>query len=607
MTLSIDHLVNLRSLVALEPPQWAADGQSVIALSSLGGASNLWSFPRDGGFPTRLTAGLGGVRFLDSPNMRLSPDGRLVAYVAATSGQAEIWLWSAQGGASRQLTHHAGHINALSWSPDSQTIVYSGNRYGAYDIYTVDVASGDSQRLTSSPLYEVYPVFTPDGHHIVYVRLDERWLDHEVVVIPAMGGAERVVLRDENFFDYHYGRTFGYPQISPDSQTLLFRSHRNNWINYWTVPLAGGAPTPLCAAEADQSEAQYAPDGRHIALISNHNGTLTLDVVNADGSGRRTLVKPEQGACAVPQWSPDARTIAYLYQSPTDLLDLWTVDVANGARRRLSNSMVGGGVEDRLIRPEKIIYRSFDGLPISAYLYKPHIQPGQRYPGLMLVHGGPTSQWFDAFHPMAQYFAAQGYAVMLPNVRGSSGYGLRFQDMNKQDYGGGDLKDVIAGVDYLKTLDWIDPNKMAITGTSYGGYLTLAAVCFAPPGTFQAGIAASGYADRVSMYYEQELRHVQQVIYKLGPIEDNLDVYKRISPLYSIEQANFPVFILHGVGRLPQADDSRRFAEALEKEYKVVQYKTYPGETYYVQSAANTRQMWLDMQAFLKKYLDGAL
>ena len=604
MSLSIDTLVNLRSLVAQEAPQWLPDGQGIAFLASLGGQTEVWRIPAEGGFPQRLTVGLGGVRFLDAINLRVSPDGRWLAYVSAASGQAEIWLWSAENGVARQLTRQAAHINSFSWSPDSQAIVFAGNRHGAYDIYRVEVPSGETTRLTESPLYEVFPVFTPDARQIVYVRLDERWLDHEVVVIPAYGGEERVVLRDQNFFDYHYGRTFGYPLIAPDGQTLVFRSHRSNWINYWTVPLAGGDPTPLCPEEADQSEVVFAPDGRSIAYISNHNGTLRLEVVGADGRGRRTLVDPELGACALPQWSPDGQTIAYLYQTPTAPLDLWTVDVVTGQRRQLTDSSLGGGVEEQLIRPEKIVYPSFDGLPISAYLYAPRREPGRRYPGLMLVHGGPTSQFMDILNPAAQYFAGQGYAVLLPNVRGSSGYGLTFQDMNKQDYGGGDLKDVIAGVDYLKTLDWIDPGKMAITGTSYGGYLSMAAVCFAPPGTFQASIAASGYADRVSMYHEQELRHVQQVIYKLGPLHENMDVYRRISPIFHVKQASVPCFVLHGVGKLPQATDSLRFVQALEKEYKAVQYKTYPGETYYVQSAANTKQMWLDMQAFLAKYLD---
>ncbi|MCW5850051.1 MAG: S9 family peptidase [Anaerolineae bacterium] len=525
MTLTIDQLNAIRPLVGLESPLWFPDGRRIAFLSGLAGAGEMWSVPAEGGFPQRLTVGMGSVRFLSSPTPRLSPDGRWLAYIAEKNGSdAEIYLWAPADGSTRQLTRHGAHINSFSWASDSGAIVFAGNRHGAFDIHRVEVSDGRTTRLTRSSRNEVYPVFTPDGQHIVYVRLDERWTDHEVVVIPAQGGEERVVARDEDFFDYHYGKTFGYPLIAPDGQTLVFRSHRSGWINYWSVPLAGGEPTPLCAEEADQSEAVVSPDGRHIAFVSNHNGTLRLDVVGIDGKGRRTLVDPELGACALPAWSPDGQTIAYLYQTPTAPLDLWTVDVASGGRRQLTQSLPGGHIAERLIQPEKVHYTTFDGQSIAAYLYKPSTTAtGQRHPGLLITHGGPASQFTDTFNGMAQFFASQGYVVLMPNVRGSTGYGKAFETANYQDYGGGDLKDCVAAVEYLKTLDYVAPDKMAITGASYGGYLSMAAVCFAPPGVFQASIAASGYADRVSMYRmqidggdEQERRHKQQLTYRLG-------------------------------------------------------------------------------------------
>jgi dipeptidyl aminopeptidase/acylaminoacyl peptidase len=143
---------------------------------------------------------------------------------------------------------------------------------------------------------------------------------------------------------------------------------------------------------------------------------------------------------------------------------------------------------------------------------------------------------------------------------------------------------------------------MGITGTSYGGYLTAAAVCFAP-GVFQAAVAASGYPDRVAMYDEQELRHIKQMEFKFGPFETHRHIYRKCSPLYWARQATTPTFVLHGEGGLPRSSASRDFAQALEKEYKTVQYKAYPGEGYYVRSPANTRAMLLDMRAFFEKYL----
>ncbi len=600
--LTIDQLLATRSQVGPDPPQWSSDGGSLIFVSELSGRPELWRIAASGGFPERLSTGLGGVHFLGSRVPRLSPDGRWIACLAEEQGAASVWLWPMDGGAGWRLADLGAGINALNWSPDSQSLALSSNRHGAYNIYRVELADGQVTRLTTDPRYEVNPVFTPDGTHIVYVRLNEAWTDHDVVMVPARGGLERTLVCDRDFFDYGFGSAFGYPLISPNGQTLLFRSYRSGWLNYWRVSVEGGEPTPLCAEAADQSDAVWSPDGQRVAYCVNHDGTVGLNVAFIDGTAPQRLVAPTLGACSAPQWSPDGSRIAYLYQTPTAPLDLWIVSVQDGATRPLTHSLLSGAAQ-RLAVPEKVTYRTFDGLPIHAYLYKP--PPSERAaksPAIIWAHGGPASQWLDDFYSYIQYFAGEGYVVLTPNVRGSTGYGRPFEDLNNADFGYGDLQDVLAGVDYLKTLDDVDSGRMGITGTSYGGYLTAAAVCFAP-GVFQAAVAASGYPDRVAMYYEQELRHIKQMEFKFGPFETHQHIYRKCSPLYWAKQATTPTFVLHGEGGLPRSSASRDFAQALEKEYKTVQYKAYPGEGYYVRSPANTRAMLLDMRAFFEKYL----
>ncbi len=603
-SLTIDQLVNLRPLVGIEPPQWSPDGKRIAFISGLAGEPELWSISPGGGFPSRLTIGMGSARFLGSWNPRWSPDGKWIAYISEKSGEAEVWLWSAETGVSRQLTRLGANMSGMSWSPDSAMLVVSSNRYGSFDIYTVQISNGATKRLTSDSLYAVYPSFTPDGKHIVYVRMNESWTNHDIIVTSLNDDAGCVVARDNDFFDYHYGQTFGYPLVSPDGKTILFRSYRSGFINYWRVTIEGGDPQALVPEDADQSDAAWSPDGSRVAYISNHNGALSLQIVDAKGGAPQALVAPTMGNCTAPRWSPDGTQIAYLYQSPTGLLDLWVVWVKDGATQQLTNSILGANVAERLIAPTKISYASFDGLEIHAYLYKPSvIQPGAKLPAIVWTHGGPSSQWLDAFYSNVQYFVSQGYVVLLPNVRGSTGYGKKFEALNNQDFGYGDLKDVIAGVEYLKTLNYVHPNNMATTGTSYGGYMTAAAVCFAP-GVFQAAIAASGYPDRVAMYHEQELRHIKQMEYKLGSFQEHPEIYRKCSPIYWAHQATTPTLVLNGQGRLPHSEASKNFAKALEKEYKTVQYKAYPNEGYYVQSLANTRQMWLDMRDFLERYLN---
>jgi dipeptidyl aminopeptidase/acylaminoacyl peptidase len=603
--LTIDQILAMRSLGGEERPQWSPDGSRIAFVSSLGGTPELWSVDIATCLLARLTVGMGGVGHLATFQPQWSPDGRTIAYVSAKSGVDEIWLWHADGSADAQLTRLGARIESFSWSPDSQAIAVASNCYGVFDIYLVDVATGETARLTNDRHYEVYPSFTPDGAHILYVRLNDSWTNHDVIRIDTDGGNASIILGDTNFFDYHYGRTFGSPLVSPDGTTFLFRSHRSGWINIWAAPTDGGTPWQVAPADADQSDAAWSPDGRWIAYVENHNGTLDLRVVSAEKGAPRVLVAPRMGVCGAPAWSPDGRHLSYLYGTPTSPNDVWIVDVADGARRQLTHSMLGGGVAEHLVTPEKIVYPSFDGLEIHAYLYQPRHAASRQHPGIVWVHGGPTSQYLDTFQAQVQYFVQAGYVVLQPNIRGSSGYGRRFEDLNDRDWGHGDLQDVIAGAAHLRSLAEVDAGHIGITGTSYGGIMSMDAVAFAPPGVFQAAIPCSGYGDFLHMADEQELRHQKLLDYEFGKLPEAEAIYRRCSAIYSLADATTPCFLIHGEGLYPGSSASRDFAVVLEANYKPFWYKVYPGETYYVASTANVRQMLLDMRAFFHFYLKG--
>lgn len=599
--LGIDQLLAIRPAVLPEAPQWSPDGSVIAFVSAAGGEPDLWAVSPGGGPPARLTAGMGEIPFLGARLPQWSPTGEHMAYISARSGTPEVWLWTGRGPDAR-LTRLGAAIEAMRWAPDGRSIVLSGNSCGRYDIYRVAVPSGEAIRLTDDPRYEVYPTFTPDGRHIVYVRLNEAWTDHEVILMDADGRNPRVVLRDTDMFDYHFGRTFGTPLVSPDGRHLLVRSQRSGWFNLYVVPLAGGELRPLAPAEADQSEAAWSPDGRVVAYVENHDGTLQLRMVAAGGGEPRVVVAPQDGVCAFPQWSPDGRRLAYLFQTTTAPQDLWVVDVEDGAARALTSS-VPAWAAGALIRPEKVRYRGDDGLTISAYLYRGRgLPPGEKSPGILWIHGGPTSQFMDTFQPNVQFFAQRGYTLLLPNVRGSSGYGKAFEELNSRDWGGGDLRDAIAGKRFLAALPEVHPERTGITGTSYGGCLTMSAVSFAP-GEFQAAVVGSGYANWVRHVGEVELRHVKLLEHEFGPFAGNEDVYRRCSPIYKVSQATTPCFVLHGEGKWPWTDAGLEFARALEREYKTFKYRVYPNENYYVLSTPNVRQMLLDMLEWFDLYL----
>ena len=603
--LSVDQLLSIESVVG-GAPAWSPDGGAILFESALTGG--LAMLPPEGGFPTRIPVDMGSSgHFLSSQMPGWSPAGTWISYVSDKSGAPEIWLWSTRDGAEVRLTDLGARINSMSWSPDERSIVFAGDRYGNYDIWKVDVATREVKRLTDDKRYEVFPTWTPDSRHILYVRLDDAWEDHDVIEVDASGANPRTVIEDRDFFDYGAGTTFGYPRASPDGSSILFRSHRSGWINYWLAPRDGGEPRPIApevSSWADQSGAAWSPDGRWIAYTQNHNGEHDLRVVSADGGEPRVLASPKDGVASSPSWSPDGRMIAYLREDLASPRDLYVVSVEDGRNRPLTASMPAGNLGARLVTPEKIHYRSTDGYSIPAYLYRPPgAAAGDGLPGLMWIHGGPTSQFHDTFQPHVQFFVQRGYVVLLPNIRGSSGYGKEFADANNGCWGHCDLEDVVAGADYLRALPEVDPERIGITGTSYGGVMSMYAVAFAPD-AFRAAIPGSGYTDWVHFYHgENELRHIKLLDHELGPFETSEDVWHHSSSISHVADISTPILLIHGVGRYPGSDQSEIFARALENHYKPFQYKTYPNENYYVYGKANRRQMLLDMLDFLERFL----
>ncbi|MFN7532564.1 MAG: S9 family peptidase [Gemmatimonas sp.] len=602
--LSASDVTSVRSIVGGVAPQWSPDGARLLIGGALGG-SDLWTVPAAGGLPTSLDIQLGEIAFLQSHQPKYAPNGQWLSYISNRNGPAELFVRSLQDGTEMQLTNLGGRINSYSWSPDGNSIAFAGDKFGHFDVYTVTVPGKAVVRLTNDTRYEVFPTWTPDGKRVVYARMDERWLEHEVLERSAAGdGQPRTIVKDVDFFDYQAGGNFGYSLVSPDGSTLLFRSHRSGWINYWIVPMAGGVPRPVAAEAANQSGARWSPDGKSILYQALWNGTQDLRIVAAGGGAPRVLAKPDgMGVISNAEWSPDGRQVSFTRETPTEAADLFVVNTAGGAPRRLTTSSTASHVASRLITPKKVSYKSPDGLTIQAYLYEPTLAPGSKAPGILFIHGGPTSSFNDTYQAQVQYLAMRGYAVLLPNIRGSSGYGKIFEDANNGCWGRCDLPDVTSGVEFLKTLPYIEPTRMGITGTSYGGCMSLAAAAFAP-GVFQAAIAASGYGDWLHFHAEQELRHVKLVEYEFGDLPQAADKYRMSSPIFFMKEIQTPIMLIHGVGaQLPRSVASATFADRLEMNYKPFTYKTYPNENYYIRRRDNIQVMLGDMVAYFDQHL----
>ena len=595
---TLEEFVATSSLVDGAVPDWSPDGSTILFL----GRGTLWTIDANGGDPVAIPA-----EGVTSP--AYSPDGAWIGYVSSASGNGqELWLWSISEQRAVQLTDLGARTLAWAWSPDGRHIAFSNSLRGNYDIYTVSVPGGQVKRLTTDTRYDVQPTWTPDGSGIVFVRMDQWWVHRDVIAIDAATGAgERLIVSDRDWMDYRTGQEFGPGQVSPRGDLVLFRSYRSGWINWWLAPMEGGEPRPLAPEAADQSSqkpfrgyARWSPDGGMVAYTSNLRGRQILRVASVDDGTVQTLFAPEMGLVANPAWSPDGSRIAFTFDTPAQVPDLYVMDLAGGQPARLTYSLPDPSLADAFFMPERVSYEN-DGLTIHSYLFRPPDPPPPGgYPAIVWVHGGPSSQFEDGWrrHSDAHYFIKHGYAVLAPNIRGSSGFGWEHEEANNGCWARCDLDDVVAGARYLGTLPDIDGDRVAVTGVSYGAYLSFAAGTFAPDAFRAAVPLREGYANRIQLVErESALANINMYQYELGLLAENRETFRRASPTLFARDVGLPMLIIAGEGDVQM----RGFATEAARYYKPITYERYEDV-----AGPTARLEWMPrMLAFLDRHVKG--
>jgi dipeptidyl aminopeptidase/acylaminoacyl peptidase len=574
-----EDLVNI-PLVAL--PIWSPSSDALaFLLDESGRGSRLWRCDLAGGELRQLS---------NAPVMTSrpawSPDGRWIAVTRANQGGGSgIWLVDAGGsGEERQIAGGAWETRSPSFSPDGTLIAFLSGEAGALDVWVVPVDGGGAPRqLTrdTNPLDEPRwtPRWSPDGNWIAYVssRSGERNND-DLWLVNRAG-------------DRDWQLTTGLlvstdPAWSPDGRSLAFTANTaaEHWygddLDLWQVPVEPGPPQRLSPggghSRNEGARPGFSPDGRAVYALTLRNGDKNVTAIPA-GGGVRTAATNLRGTVSDFLLSPDGEHLVIVFGSQTGPNDLYLVPAAGGRPRRLTAA--GDALSVTLREPERVPYRSFDGLYCDAYLYlPPGFDESKRYPGLVQVHGGGTNAYSNGWHPVEQWLAQHGFVVMAVEYRGSSGYGRDFAGLSYGDWGGGQTTDSVVAGRWLQSQPYI--GKVGIYGGSYGGYLTLHSIV-ADPELFSAAVDMYGmtnkesgakYADRVGRIF------VSRDYWGRMPSEMP-ELMKRAGTHERLHRIRTPLLILHGeVDRRVPLEQSDQVAAAMKAANLPHEYVIYPGE-----------------------------
>jgi dipeptidyl aminopeptidase/acylaminoacyl peptidase len=560
---------------------WSPDGKTIAFISNMSRRNNLWLVPAEGGWPMQLT-----VSDQRQTAPAWSPDGKWIAYQSDYDGDElwDIFLVSPKTGRVVNLTSTPEIAETdPTWSPDGRYLAYlvKPKASAATDIDVYDTLMREVKHLTTATPQDKRnssPIWSKDGKYIIYSQEQAKGTDSNIFIAD-------VATAQSSLLTPHDGEQLYFANdISPDGKRVLFTSNAaNGYENAGIIDLATRKISWLTHDKWQIRGGEFSADGKHVTFSANFDGNEDIYLHDL-ATGQSMVLNLPQGVNEISgghrAFSKDGSRLLYNHNGPTAPGDLWVYSLATGKSIQVTHSLLAGIRSEDMVEPYLVHYRSRDGKwTISAFLYVPfNMARNRQNAAIVYIHGGPKSQSMNSFNRFIQYAANQGYMVLAPNYRGSTGYGKDFENANLFDMGGGDLQDVLAGVDWIKQTGHLDPKKIAVMGGSYGGYLSMMAVTKAPE-VWAAGVPIVPFVNWFSEIENEDPVLQQSDLATMGDVVKNKALYEDRSPINFVDQIKAPLLLLAG-GHDPRCpkSETQQVVDAIKKRGGTVDYKIYENE-----------------------------
>ena len=602
MAYDIEQYLNVRSASA---PSFSPDGKQIAFLSNITGVPLPWLVPESGGWPNPVS--LATER---TEQVVFSPAGRRIAFDRDRGGDEhwQILVSDWDGGNLQPCTSDPAVSHRFGqWSPDGDRLSYSANSIERhrFDVYIRRLDSPAPELVYSGDESSESVAWTPDGKRLV-VREGAHTERVDLHLVDVESGESRHLTP-------HDGDAAYYPVgFSPDGRTLFLRTDEGQeFLGLAKLELYGMLDQPslkfMLVTDWDVESAALSPNRRWLAYSRNVDGASRITLRDLRSSEERHINELPLGVVSGLTWAPHGRKFAFALNSSQATSDVWTYDLRQRQLQQVTNSPRVGMTDDALVEPQVVRVKAQDGVEVPCLLYAPKLaRPDGNNAAIVQVHGGPSAQTRQGFEPVLQYFASRGYVVLATNVRGSTGYGRTYNHLDDMRKRMDSVADLEAANSWLRTSGWAHPDRIAVMGPSYGGFMVLSALT-THPDSWAAGVNERGVADFI-MHLERtepQGRRLREIEY--GTIEEDGDFLRSISPINHVEKIRVPMVVVHG------ANDPRvsiSVAEALVaqlREYNVpVEYLRFEDEGHGLVRLANRLRAYPAIADFLDKHLQGA-
>lgn len=532
------------------------------------------------------------------------PDGSILI-TTRFGATNQVHRVAAPGAARTQITFFDEPVADAETIPGTSRFVLQRDTGGDewFQLYTMGL-TGEPVQLTEPKTRNQSYVFSKDGRLIAWARAVKGSGDYAILAAdPANPASRRVVYQGKG--------AWSVADISADKSRMLIEreiSNRETRLSLLDSATGQASELPWTSDPARYESARFSPDGRGVLAITDYksdlrrlveidvangrrrqltpdlkwdveaydmtdDGRLLAYVVNEDGYSRvriidrasgREVARPELpgGLLTGLKFSPDGRRLAISLSTARSAGDVWTFDVAGGKLTRWTNSELGPLDPATLAEPQLIRFNSFDGLSVPAFVYRPTgVAPNTKTPVLIDIHGGPESQTRPQWNPGAQYFAnILGATVILPNVRGSDGYGKRYLNLDNWEKREDSVKDIGALIDWIAKQPNLDPSNVAVYGQSYGGYMSLAVMTYYSD-RLVGGVERYGISDFITFLgnteaYRRDNRRAEYGDERLPAMRA---VFQRINPLANVGKIGKPMLVMQGANdpRVPKSESDQ--------------------------------------------------
>ena len=532
---------NQKAIAAGESPQWSPDGKLIAYLGNNNGNTAIFIYDVQNESKSLLVNIYESDYFIDHyaiNNFCWSPDGKSIAYVSASpfskSDDSPVarkfnhLLYKSKGGRGREVYADSRHMNiwlisisekigrlvfenefyqhSISFSPDGKAISFISNITGNADlnqwtrVFYVKIFTGEVRQISTEKGSTFQPIWSPDGKHIAYLAITSEISTND----------------------------------SPAEDTQLY-----------IVQSSGGVAKCLtCSFDRRIEQISWHPSSAYIYFTAGNAGDIHLYSVSVSSGEVQSLIST-QGKVTTYSVSGDGKKILSVHTDTIHVTDAFIYDIENGIKNQLTHFSEDLLQECTLQPAETFWYKSFDDTNVQGWVIKPYnFTPQEKYPLVLVIHGGPHNMFGYEFEDRMQLLAANGYGILFINPRGSSGYGQVFSNGCMKSWGEGDYEDLMHGVDVaIENNKWIDASRLGVTGQSYGGYMTNRIITKTK--RFKAAVADGSISNLISFAGTSLYHSLLESEYQL-PVYDNYDALWKHSPLRDVKNVSTPTLFLHG-------------------------------------------------------------